>query len=422
MHKEIEKYFDRLFPINRSLTGDGNRESLKILSEIIDLQLSEVPSGTPCFDWIVPSEWNVREAWIKNSAGETIVDFKNLNLHLLGYSMPFHGKMTLPELDAHLFSLPDMPEAVPYLTSYYKERWGFCMKHNQRKNLKEDLYEVMIDSELNPNGSMTYGEAFIKGETDEEVLFSTYICHPSLANNELSGPLVTSFIYKLLKDKKLHYSYRFLFLPETIGAIYYLSEYGKQLKERLIAGFVVTTIGDRGSFTYKRSRMNDSLPDRVVEMVLNQTEKEFTIEDFFPNGSDERQYCSPGFNLPVGSLMRTRYGKYKEYHTSDDNKSFISFEAMQKSVEKYIEIVDVIEKNRFYTNQFPFCEPQLGKRGLYPTLGSQKEVQDYVEATLWLLNLSDGTNDLISISNRSKINFNLLAQVADELLIKGLIK
>ena len=422
MQKELEQFFDRLFPINRSLTGDGNRESLKILSEVVDLQIYEVPSGTKCFDWIVPPEWNVKEAWIKDSSGKKIVDFKDLNLHLLGYSVPFHGQMSLNELKPHLFSIPEMPESVPYLTSYYKERWGFCLKHSQLLELKNDTYEVLIDSELNKNGTMTYGEAFIKGESDEEILFSTYICHPSLANNELSGPLVTSFIYKSLKGRKLRYSYRFLFLPETIGAIYYLSKYGKSLKDHLIAGFVVTTIGDNGQFTYKRSRIGNSLPDRAVEMVLNETEKEFIIEDFFPNGSDERQYCSPGFNLPVGSLMRTRYGKYKEYHTSDDNKSFISFEAMQKSVEKYIGVVDVIEKNRIYINQSPFCEPQLGKRGLYPTLGSQKEVQEYVDTTLWLLNLTDGTNDLITISKQSKINFNLLTIISEKLLKHGLIR
>ena len=421
MKNQIEKYFDRLFPINRSLTGNGNRETLNILSEIVDLQLYEVPSGTTCFDWTVPPEWNVKEAWIKSSSGETIIDFKDLNLHLVGYSVPFRGRVSLQELKSHLFSIPEMPETVPYLTSYYKGNWGFCLKHSQLISLKEDSYEIMIDSELNPNGSMTYGEAFLQGESDKEVLFSTYICHPSLANNELSGPLVSSFIYKLLKKKRLHYSYRFLFLPETIGSIYYLSRYGNKLKDKLIAGFVVTTIGDNGPFTYKRSRRGDTLPDRAVELILTQTEKDYIIEDFFPYGSDERQYCSPGFNLPVGSLMRTRYGKYKEYHTSADNKSFISFDAMQKSVEKYIEVVEVIEKNRIYTNQFPFCEPQLDKRGLYPKLATQKEIQEYANAILWLLNQADGTNDLITISRRCKIQFNLLEEIAQKLFNKRII-
>jgi len=419
---ELEQYFDRLFPINRSLTGNGNRETLKILSEVVDLQMNEVPSGTNCFDWTVPPEWNVKEAWIKKSSGETVVDFEEHNLHLLGYSVPFKGQLSLHDLEPHLFSIPDKPDAIPYRTSYYSEQWGFCLKHSQRIRLTEDVYSVLIDSELNKNGSMTYGEAYIKGKSDKEILFSTYICHPTLANNELSGPLVTAFIYKLLKGKRLNYSYRFLFLPETIGAIYYLSQYGNRLKDSLMAGFVVTTVGDNGQFTYKRSRQGDELPDRAVELVLMQTEKNYIIENFFPYGSDERQYCSPGFNLPVGSLMRTRYGKYKEYHTSDDNKSFISFEAMQKSIEKYVEVVDVIEQNRIYSNQSPFCEPQLSKHGLYPRIGEQKEIQEYMDAILWLLNMADGTNDLISISRRSKIQFSLLVNAAEELLKHGLIQ
>ncbi len=417
-----EQYFDRLFPINRSLTGNGNRETLKILSELVDMQLFEVPSGTTCFDWNVPPEWNVKEAWIKNSSGETIVDFKSSNLHLVGYSVPFRGKLSLEELKPHLHTLPEMPDAVPYVTSYYKEQWGFCLSHNQFLSLKEGHYEISIDSDLNPNGSMTYGEAFIKGKSDKEVLFSTYICHPSLANNELSGPLVTSFIYKSLKGKSLNYSYRFLLIPETIGSIYYLSRFGEILKNKLIAGFVVTTTGDNGSFTYKRSRQGDALPDLASELVLSQTEKDYIIEDFFPYGSDERQYCSPGFNLPVGSLMRTRYGKYKEYHTSLDNKSFISFSAMEKSVEKYLEVIEVIEENKIYKNQFPFCEPFLGGKGLYPKLGTQIDNREYLNTILWLLNLSDGTNDLITISKKSKIHFGLLVKIAEDLLNRGLVK
>ncbi len=418
---QMEQYFDRLFPINRSLSGNGNRETLKILSEIVDLDIHEVPSGTECFDWNVPPEWNVHEAWIKDSSGETIVDFNASNLHLVGYSVPFYGKLSLEELKPHLHSIPELPDAIPYVTSYYKENWGFCLSHNQLAELKEDIYDVFIDSELNHNGSMTYGEAFIKGKTEKEVLFSTYICHPSLANNELSGPLVTSFIYKALRGRDLNYGYRFLFMPETIGSIYYLSGNGESLKKNLIAGFVVTTIGDSGPFTYKRSRRGNALPDRAVELVLSQSEKNYLIEDFFPQGSDERQYCSPGFDLPVGSLMRTRYGKYKEYHTSLDNKSYISFDAMEKSVEKYLEVIEVIEENRVYKNQFPFCEPQLGKRGLFPEVGSQKEIQEYVNAQLWLLNLSDGTNDLITVSSRSKIDFRKMVSAAMVLEEKELI-
>jgi len=402
----MENYFDRLWLLNRSLTGNANRETIKILSEIVDLNISEIPSGTECFDWTVPPEWNAREAWIKDSKGNTILDFKKNNLHLLGYSEEFSGKLSLADLKEHLYSLPDQPDVIPYLTSYYKKRWGFCLSHKQLTELKDDTYEVFIDSELNENGSMTIADAVLKGNTDEEILLSTYICHPSMANNELSGPLVTAFIYRELKKlKNRRYTYRFIFVPETIGVITYLSIHGKQIKEKLAAGYVITCIGDKGNFTYKKSRRGNSLADRAAELVLSQNENNYVIEDFFPTGSDERQYCSPGFNLPVGSLMRTRYGKYKEYHTSADNRDFISFKAMEHSVKTYLSIISVLEKNAVYENLLPDCEPQLGKRDLYPTLGSQKKTADFVNAVMWVLNLSDGTNDLIEISERSGMNF-----------------
>jgi aminopeptidase-like protein len=416
MKDSLEKYFDRLYPINRSLTGNGNRETLKILSEIIDLKIYEVPSGTNCFDWTIPSEWNVKEAWVKNSKGEKIIDFEKLNLHLLGYSEPYAGSLSLNELKQHLYSLPEQPELVPYFTSYYKKRWGFCITHTQFESLQEDEYEIFIDSALDENGTMTYGEAVMEGEQKDEILFSTYICHPSLANNELSGPLVVSHLYnELKKRKKLRYTYRFLFIPETIGSIYYLSVKGEELKKKLSAGFVVTCIGDAGIFTYKRSRKKNTLADRAAELVLKQTEPDYTILDFFPSGSDERQYCSPGFNLPIGSLMRTMYGKYAQYHTSADNKDFISFEAMEKSVEKYLKIIDVIENNYAYINKIPYCEPQLGKRGLYPTLGSQKTTTEFVESMMWLLNLADGKHDLIDIATISTIPIERFFDVAEKL-------
>ena len=349
--------------------------------------------------------------------------FKKNNLHLLGYSEKFSGRLSLKELREHLYSLPDQPDVIPYLTSYYETRWGFCLSHKQLENLKEDVYEVCIDSELNPNGSMTIGEAVLKGDTDEEILLSTYICHPSMANNELSGPLVTSFIYKELKKKKRRrYTYRILFLPETIGSIYYLSKHGEHLKKKLIAGYVINCIGDRGNFTYKISRQGNSPADRAAELVLNQTEKDFIIENFFPTGSDERQYCSPGFNLPVGSLMRTRYGKYKEYHTSADNKEFISFESMQDSAEKYLEILFMLENNYTYINTISFCEPQLGKRDLYPSVGSQKDTSGFVNAMMWVLNLSDGANDLMQISKRSGVKYENIKDAAEKLSEKNLLK
>ncbi len=423
MKDEIEKYFDRLWPINRSLTGNGNRKTLEILSELVDFNILEIPSGKQCFDWAVPPEWNVKEAWIKDSSGNVIIDFKNNNLHLVSYSEKIFQKLNLNELKKHLHYSAEQPEVIPYLTTYYKQDWGFCLNFNQFQNLKDDVYEICIDSEFNPHGSMTIGEAVLRGSSSEEILLSTYICHPSMANNELSGPLVTSFIYKKLKEKQNNrYTYRFLFMPETIGSICYLSMKGNELKKELKAGYVVTCVGDNGNFTYKRSRQGDSLADRAAEQVLNQHNYEYSTENFFPTGSDERQYCSPGFDLPVGSIMRTRYGTYKEYHTSADNKDFISFDAMEKSIELYLEILDVLDNNYFYLSKSPYCEPQLGKRGLYPTLGAQKNTTDYINALMWILNLSDGHNDIIEISKRSSISLKTLIQAAERLKANDLIK
>ncbi|MEO6837520.1 MAG: DUF4910 domain-containing protein [Ginsengibacter sp.] len=422
--KVLEEYFDRLWPINRSLTGNANRESLKILKEIIDLKISEIPSGTKCFDWIVPPEWNVKEAWVKDSSGKKIIDFDVSNLHLVGYSEAYHGKLSLSELKQHLYSLPDQPALIPYTTSYYKRRWGFCISHNQLQQLKNGEYEVFINSTLDDNGSMTIADAIIHGKHDKEILFTTYICHPSMANNELSGPLVSSFIYQLLKkrEESLKYTYRFVFVPETIGSIYYLSKHGDHLKENLISGFVVTTAGDNGKFTYKRSRCENSLTNRAVETILRNSGVEYIVEDFFPMGSDERQYCSPGFNLPVGSLMRTRYGKYKEYHTSGDNKSFISFEAMAETIAMYLDVVELLENNYKPLNLLPYCEPQLGKRGLYPDISSAAEKTKNIEAIQWVLNYSDGMHDTIDIINKSKLKPNLIYSAIQSLSEAGLLR
>ena len=423
MKNELEQYFDRLWPINRSLTGKGNRTSLSILSEIIPLNINEVPSGTQCFDWIIPDEWNVSEAWIKDPKGTKIVDLKNHNLHLLGYSKGFHGKLSLDALKKHLYSIPEQPKLIPYITSYYKRRWGFCLTHQQLAQLKEGTYEVYINATHNPNGSMTTAEAFVKGASKKEILLSTYICHPSMANNELSGPLVTAFIYqKLIQKKNLRYSYRFLFAPETIGAIHNLSKYGDHFKTNLVAGFVLTTVGDAGKFSYKKSRQGNSIPDRAVSIILNDLGKEFNMEDFFPTGSDERQFCSPGFNLPVGSLMRTRYGMYKEYHTSGDNKSFISFEAMEETINIYLEILNLIENNYYLVNKFPYCEPQLGKRGLYPTMAFQNIKEDYIETMMWVLNLADGTNDLLDIIEKSKKPYQKILNIVQKLIESGIVE
>jgi len=422
MQQQFEHYFDRLWSLNRSLTGEGNRESLRILSELVDLKVHEIPSGTACFDWNVPPEWNAREAWIKDPNGNIVVDFRENNLHLLGYSTPIHAKMSLAELKPHLYSLPDNPDWIPYRTSYYKERWGFCLTHNLLISLPDGEYEVFIDSTLDKNGSMTIADAVIEGETEEEIMFSTYICHPSMANNELSGPLVQAFLYQAIKALgKTRYTYRFAFLPETIGAIYYLSQHGEHLKEKLRAGYVLNCIGDAGKFTYKRSRQLTSLADRAAETVLAQTKIGCHAEDFFPLGSDERQYCSPHFDLPMGSVMRTRYYNYPEYHTSADNKDFISFEAMETSVLRLLDIIKLLEANAFYVNQMPHCEPQLGKRGLYPNLGSDTSTRLRVGAMMWTLNLADGKHDLIDIVRRSGQPVSEILEVVKTLVEHGLL-
>lgn len=421
---QLENYFDRLWPLNRSLTGNGNRQTLEILSELVDVNIEEVPSGTQCFDWSVPPEWNVKEAWIKDANGNTVIDFTENNLHLIGYSIPYKGLMPFEALKDNIFTIPEKPDAIPYLTSYYKERWGFCMSHNQFLKLDKTMnYEVHIDSNLDPSGSMTIGEAFIEGASKKEILFSTYICHPSMANNELSGPLVASFVYNELKKRKqLKYSYRFCFVPETIGSIYMLSKRGAHYKENLLAGFILTCVGNDGAFTYKKSRRGDALIDRVVLNNLNLSKDESKVIDFFPQGSDERQYCSPGFNLPVGSLMRTMYWNFPEYHTSLDNKGYISFEALEKSVLKYIDIIDAIESNETYINTMPHCEPQLGKRGLYPNFGGKNQNNRFVEIMMWILNYSDGENDLIDISNKSQIPILEMIPVIEKLLENEILK
>lgn len=422
MKEHLEKYFDRLWPITRSLTGDGNRETLAILSELIELTIKEVPSGTACFDWTVPPEWNIRSAWIKDSKGNKVIDMADHNLHIVGYSEPFKGTLDFEKLAAHLYTDPDQPEVIPYVTSYYKKRWGFCLSHKQFLKLdKNDTYEIFIDSDLNQKGSMTVAEAVLPGKSKEEVIFSTYICHPSMANNELSGPLVTAFLYReLAKKKELKYTYRFLFAPETIGALYNLTQHGSHWKNKLLAGYVVNCVGDSGNFTYKRSRQNNSPADRAAELILKQTECNYRLLDFAPRGSDERQYCSPGFDLPVGSLMRSKHGDYKEYHTSADNKEFISFEAMEQAVGKYLQIIELLEWNDKYLNTMPYGEPQLGKRGLYPTV-SKKGVHHRIDAMMWILNYSDGKHDLIDIAEKSNISVQELMKSTKVLLKEGIL-
>ncbi|WP_078125517.1 DUF4910 domain-containing protein [Leptospira alexanderi] len=420
--QEIDSYLYRLWPILRSITGNGVRLTHDILSEILPLKRIEVPSGTVAYDWTVPEEWVIRDAYVIDPDGIKILDIKENNLYLVNYSTAFSGIISKEELDTHLYSLPDKPDAIPYVTSYYERKWGFCISHKQRQNLKEGNYQVYIDAE-HIQGSLTMSESVLPGKETKEVLISTYTCHPSMGNNELSGPLVASFLYKRLASiPERRYTYRFVFLPETIGSITYLSLHGDALKKNIEAGFVVSCIGNPSPFTYKKSRLGNSLADRVAIYNLSKySNVEPLIKEFTPRGSDERQYCSPGFNLPVGVIARSIYHCYPEYHTSLDNLDFISAQTIQSSIDAYFTICMSLDKNLTYTRTSPYCEPQLGKKGLYPNVGACKK-GDFVNALLWLLNLADGKNDLLSIAEISGVDYWFLTEVADKCIENDLIQ
>lgn len=411
---------ERLYPINRSITGDGVRETLRVLREYVPLTVHEVPSGTRIFDWTVPDEWEVRDAYIKNSRGERVVDWRSNNLHVMSYSQPVRRLLSLAELKQHVHTRPDRPDWIPYRTSYYQPGWAFCMSAAQLQALPEDTYEVVIDSEL-VAGALTYGELYLPGAGEEEVLFSTYVCHPSLANDNLSGVVLTAALAQRLSERTARrYAYRFLFVPETIGALVWLERNEERL-ERIKHGLVVTCVGDRGPMTYKRSRRGNVEIDRVVVKVLSDSGQPHRILDFFPAGSDERQYCAPGFDLPVGSLMRTPYGEYPEYHTSADNLDFIAAGHLADSLARYLEVVDVLEKNRVYVSLVSKGEPQLGRRGLYDAApGVRWQLSDRL-ALLWVLNLSDGQHDLLAIAERAQLPWRAVAAAADTLVKHGLL-
>lgn len=417
---KMHNFIKTLYPICRSITGDGVRQTLSIIKKQIPITISDVPSGTKVLDWTIPKEWNIKDAWIKNPKGKKIVDFKKSNLHVVNYSIPVQKKVSLNELKKHLFTLPDHPDWIPYITSYYKESWGFSLPHKQYAKLQNGTYEVFIDSTLK-KGNLTFGELYIKGKTKEEVLLSTYICHPSLCNDNLSGVAVLTFLAKYLLSQKLKCSYRFLFIPETIGAITWLSKNEKKLSN-VKHGLVATCLGDSGKSTYKKSRNGNATIDKAVEKVLIDSKEPYKIIDFSPTGSDERQFCSPGFNLPIGSLMRTPYGKFPEYHTSADNLNFVAEKNLKNSLEKYKKVISILENNETYLNLNPKGEPQLGKRGLYKMIGSPKG-RDLNELTmLWVLNLSDGNNSLLDISIKSNIDIKDIKKAANVLLEAKLLK
>lgn len=416
---EVEACFDRLWPICRSITGNGVRQSFAILGEVAPYDLVEVPSGEKVLDWTVPKEWNIEDAFVADESGRRVIDFRQHNLHVLGYSVPVDQWFTLDQLQAHLYSLPDQPDAIPYFTTYYKERWGFCIEDRRRKALAPGRYRAVIRSTLEP-GSMTYGHRLLPSTTGgtEEVLISSYLCHPSMANNELSGPLLATYLHRALsRMPERRFNYRFVLVPETIGAIAYLARHGAHLKRHCAAGLVATCCGDPRAITYKRSRRANALIDRCVQDVLedyrHESGKEFSTLDFFPSGSDERQYCSPGFNLPVGSLMRSMYTKYPEYHTSLDNKSMISFGSLIESIELYLRVCLSLEKNELLCSTVPYGEPMLGPRGLYPTLGGAVDTKDVVKDMMYLFNYADGEHDLCDIARRAGSSILELAAVAE---------
>lgn len=417
--KEMYKYIEKLFPICRSITGDGVRETLNIIKSLIPLEIHEVPSGTKAFDWTVPREWNIKDAYVKNSKGERVIDFKKSNLHVISYSIPVKKTMSLEELKPYLHTDPNHKDRIPYLTSYYNENWGFCLSQDDFDKMAEDEYEVVIDSKLK-NGSLTYGEYYIKGESEEEVLFTTYTCHPSMCNDNLSGISLLTFVAKTLSKIKTKYSYRFLFAPETIGSITWLSQNENKLKN-IKMGLVATCVGDAGMKIYKKTRSGDALIDKIVEKVLAHCGQKYSSWDFFPWGSDERQFCSPGINLPVGSLARSIYG-FDGYHSSADNLSYMSEQGLGDSYKTYLEIIYVIENNVKYLNLNPKCEPQLGKRGLYRMLGGGTDYPFDEFAMFWVLNLSDGNYSLLDISYKSGFDFKRIKYAADALYKSGLLK
>lgn len=409
-----------LFPVCRSLTGNGQRRTLAILRSMIDLTVHEIPTGTRVFDWTVPPEWNIRGAYIKDATGRKIVDFERSNLHVMSYSVPVDRRMSFDELKPHLFTLPEHPEWIPYRTSYYRENWAFCLAHRQLLEMDDGEYEVRIDSSLK-NGSMSYGEYLIPGQSREEILISCHICHPSLANDNLSGIVIAAMLAKELSARRLRYTYRFLFTPGQIGSIAWLWR-NESRTELIRAGLVLACLGDGGPFTYKKSRRGDALIDRAARQALRDSGADFTVQEFSPFGYDERQFCSPGFNLPMGCLMRTPHGCFPQYHTSADDLDLIRPEYLGQSLERCREIVELLESNRTYINLNPKCEPQLGKRGLYGSVGGAAGGREREMALLWVLSFSDGDHSLLDIAERSGLPFAAIGNSARDLERHGLLK
>lgn len=421
--QDMYKLCGKMFPICRSITGDGVRETMAILREVVpEISLHEVPSGTQVFDWTIPKEWRIREAWVKNSKGEKLIDFKKHNLHVLGYSTPVDQKVTLAELKQHLYTQPNQPDAIPYVTSYYKERFGFCLSQEQCDSLPEDIYHIFIDSELF-DGSLTYGELIIPGQNKEEILISTYFCHPSMANNELSGPALSVYLAKyLLTKKQRRYTYRFVYIPETIGSLTYLSRENHlaHMKKHTIAGWNLSCVGDDRTYSMVSTRYGNTLTDRVTKNVLRFVYPDYKWYSFLHRGSDERQYNAPGIDLPVCGFSRSKYGEYPEYHTSKDNMELISPSGLAGAYNVLVKCIEGLEANHRYRIQC-YGEPQLGKRGLYPTI-SQKGSYDEVTTMMDFIAYADGKNDLFEISEIIGVPVWEIVPIAEKLAAAELVE
>ncbi len=413
------RFISEAYPICRSITGDGVRKTLRVIGERIPLTVHEVPSGTRVLDWTVPDEWNIRDAYVADTAGRRLVDFRASNLHVVGYSQPVRFTLELSELRRHCHTLPDRPEWIPYRTSFYEPTWGFCLSQRQLEALPDAAYEVCIDSSLEP-GHLTYGECLLPGAVSDEVLISAHCCHPSLCNDNLSGMALALGLAQRLCSMPRKYSYRFVFVPGTIGAITWLAR-NESAVSRVRHGLVLTCVGDAGPLTYKKSRRGNAAIDRAAAHVLRHSGKPHDVLDFFPYGADERQYCSPGFDLAVGCFMRTPYGAYPEYHTSADNLELVRPECLEDSLETCLRIIRVLEGDGTYVNQKPNGEPQLGRRGLYQAGSTGLRPQELQLALMWVLNLSDGSSTLLDIAERSNLRFDLLRVAADRLLETDLL-
>lgn len=424
MGREMHGWATDLFPLNRSLSGEGNRQTLRYLKRLVpELDIREFKSGEVVFDWVIPDEWNVKEAYIETLAGARLVDFNVNNLHLVGYSQAIDRVVEKEELFDHLHFVPELPDAIPYVTSYYSQNWGFCLSKNQLKELGNGPFKVFIDSTFKSGaqgGSISYGEIFLPGISKLEILFSTYICHPSMANNELSGPVIATALAKLLRTRNTHFSYRFLFLPETIGAISYISKNLQSLKESVVAGWVLTCLGDAGEFSYIPSRTGDNFADRITRSVLQQTHPSYLTYSWLDRGSDERQYCAPGVDLPICSVTRSKYATYSGYHTSLDDLSFISEHSLSESLSMFLRIIDKVESCRLPKIRV-LCEPQLGKRGLYSNISTRESYLSSIQNINNILSYLDGNHTIQDIAAKCNLEPSEVELILDVLMHHELI-